>query len=493
MRRTALRAWLALFAPLLLPVGLLLLLRQAESLDVFYRDADVHLVLVSVIAGCALLVALVAGRAGANAGHHGPVWLAMGCLSVGTLMLAHGLVTPGVGDRPMNLWVARLPYLSIACFALALGMASRARNAATSSLALRHPNAMIGGWAATMGAFGALLVADPTRWGGDRPVAHEDAILWAIAVTAGALLVVVAIVHWRRWRLGSDPVQYSLALAALLSAAALLSLRTGALWRLSWWDYHGFLLAAYAGAVYAVLMRYRRTRAVDQVLAATFDDDPMTHIADGYPEALRTLVRAVEVKDRYTHGHSERTARISVQLGTRLGLPADRLRALARGAYLHDVGKIAIPDAILNKPGALTAEERTVIETHPETGFELVSQATALTEALPVVLSHHERWDGAGYPNGLRGSEIPLVARIAAVADVWDALTSDRSYRAGIPPADALDHIVAGSGTHFEPAVVEAMVALAADWGYLRDGHDGDAEAAAAAAETCHDAYANTT
>jgi HD-GYP domain-containing protein (c-di-GMP phosphodiesterase class II) len=243
--------------------------------------------------------------------------------------------------------------------------------------------------------------------------------------------------------------------------------------------------------VYAIWIRYRRTRVVGDMLAATFDGDPMTHITQGYPDALKTLVRAVEVKDSYTHGHSERTAVVAVQLGLRLGLDESALRALARGAYLHDVGKIAVPDQILNKPGALTPEERTVIETHPVVGYELVAPQAELNEALPVVLHHHERWDGGGYPHGLRGTAIPLVARVAAVADVWDALTSDRAYRPGIAPQDALAHIVAGKGSHFDKRVVEALEQLAADWGYRAASTPGRPEDAWQAAESCHELAGN--
>src|SRR3546814_10240960 len=124
----------------------------------------------------------------------------------------------------------------------------------------------------------------------------------------------------------------------------------------------------------------------------------MRYIVDGYPDALKTLVRAVEIKDHYTHGHSERTSRLAVQLGLRMGMPSDTLQALARGAYLHDVGKIAIPDAIPNKPRRLTPENRTVIETHHELCYELVAPLRPLTRALPVALHHTQPWDGGGDP-----------------------------------------------------------------------------------------------
>jgi HD-GYP domain-containing protein (c-di-GMP phosphodiesterase class II) len=178
-----------------------------------------------------------------------------------------------------------------------------------------------------------------------------------------------------------------------------------------------------------------------------------------------------------------------VQLGLRVGVNDDVLRAVARGGYLHDVGKIAIPDLILNKPGALTPEERGVIETHPQVGHDLVLPIAALREVLPAVLHHHERWDGSGYPRALTADEIPLVARIVALADVWDALTSDRSYRPGLKPNAALAHIAAGSGTHFDPQLVTAFLSLAADWGYSPDSAaQGDAQTATLAADTCHEA-----
>jgi hypothetical protein len=491
MRRHRTKRWVRLGAPVVGTAALLAAPRVSSSLDFFFRDAYFHLFFVSAIAGCALIVAVVAGRAGARAAHYGPVWLAMGCLAVGIFMLGHGLTTPGVYGRPVNTWVGRFPYLAIACFALGMALASRPRNRFTSRLAAHHPRLLIVGFGAALATVTTWVVADPTRAAGTRALSSEDSAKWLITLVASLLLLTVAVVHLRRWRLGHDPVQYALMFAGVLSTAALISLRTGEVWRLSWWDYHGFLLAGFAGAVYAVGVRYRRTRAVDQVLAATFESDPMTHIVEGYPEALKTLVRAVEAKDRYTYGHSERTAQIAVQLGVRLGLDEDTLRALARGAYLHDVGKIAIPDEILNKPTGLTAEERIVVETHPQVGYELVVPVGALQEALPVVLHHHERWDGTGYPRKLGGREIPLIARVAAIADVWDAMTSDRSYRRGLPPQLALAHIEAGRGTHFDPKLVDGMVALAADWGY-HSADGGDAAQAELAAETCHEAVSTT-
>lgn len=491
MEDRRLGVWARILLPFGLPVMLLCVLRASPGLDFVYHNAHFHLVVVSSIAACAILVAVAASRAAAYSASPGPVWLAFGCICVGVFMLIHGFMTPGVlGNRP-NMWVDRAPYLAITLFALGLALASRRRNAWTSQLAVRHTTALLGGTFIVLVAVLATLMWNQTALWGTRQFPGEAGVRSVLAVFAIALLLPVAVLHWRRWRLGHDSVQYSLSFAALMAAAAMLSLQVGANGRLSWWDYHAFLFFGFGCAAYAVGLRYQRTHTVDSVLASTFDPDELTHLTEGYPEALRILVKAVEVKDSYTHGHSERTARVAVQLGMRLQVGSDTLRILARGGYLHDVGKISIPDAVLNKPGALTEDERALIETHPRIGGELVAPVALLREVLPAVVHHHERWDGSGYPDRIAGRDIPLVARIVAVADVWDAMTSDRSYRIGFPPEVALGHIISGRGTHFDPRLVDAFVALAADWGY-RPTVVGDSAEAWLAAETCHDALAST-
>jgi HD-GYP domain-containing protein (c-di-GMP phosphodiesterase class II) len=477
-----------LVLPLAAPVVFLGILRKFPTLDLVLHNAMFHLVVVSAIALCALVIAGAAALAGARSEEHGPVWLAFGCICVGILMLLHGLLTPGVLGHTFNEWISRAPYLAITLFSIGVALAGRPRNRRTSQLASRLPGVVLAAPVVALGMLTALVLSSSNAAAGAHYVAHEELLEWVCVVLDGSIFVCTAMVHWRRWRLGRDPIQYALVLASAMSIAALASLAVGQTWKLSWWDYHVFLLAGFGGAVYAVVVRYLRTAAVDQVLAATFDSDPMTHIVQGYPDALKALVGAVERKDSYTHGHSQRTAQIAVQLGLRMGVGDDVLRAVARGGYLHDVGKIAIPDAILNKPGRLTPEERAVIETHPEVGHDLVAPITTLHEVLPAVLHHHERWDGTGYPRALAGPAIPMVARIVALADVWDALTSDRSYRAGMAPNAALAHIAAGSGSHFDPELVTAFLALAADWGYSPTGDDGDADTARQAADTCHEA-----
>jgi len=175
---------------------------------------------------------------------------------------------------------------------------------------------------------------------------------------------------------------------------------------------------------------------------------------------LLALSEAIEARDPYTRGHSARVARMAHAVGVRLGCDEGRLALLRLGGALHDVGKIGIPDGILLKPGPLTDAERRRMQTHSVLGEQMLGGVAFFQgEGLRVVRSHHERWDGGGYPDGLAGTEIPVGARIFAVADTLDAMTSDRPYRKAMSWAAAGREILAGSKHQFDPAVVKSFVA----------------------------------
>jgi ribonuclease P protein subunit RPR2 len=180
-----------------------------------------------------------------------------------------------------------------------------------------------------------------------------------------------------------------------------------------------------------------------------------------YMATVRALSNAVEARDAYTGKHAERVAAYGIIVGRALGIARPEAPEIEFGFLLHDIGKVAIPDAILYKPGKLTDEERRLMSRHPTIGAEIVGGIEFLHDAVDVVRSHHERWDGTGYPDGLGGAEIPLAARVFAVADVFDALTTDRPYRPAVPVKEAREIIARGSGSHFDPAVVAAFASIA--------------------------------
>ncbi|QKV92652.1 HD-GYP domain-containing protein [Streptomyces sp. NA02950] len=172
---------------------------------------------------------------------------------------------------------------------------------------------------------------------------------------------------------------------------------------------------------------------------------------------IRALVQAVDIKDRYTRGHSERVGRASAMIARELGMSGDRLEALRIAGILHDVGKLGVPTRILRKNGPLTPDERRIIELHPEYGHEMVRGIGFLGEARAAILHHHERLDGTGYPYGLAGTQIPEFARVVAVADAFDAMTSTRTYRRGRPVPTAVEELKRCAGSHFDPRMVRAL------------------------------------
>ncbi len=197
----------------------------------------------------------------------------------------------------------------------------------------------------------------------------------------------------------------------------------------------------------------------------------MWRIEQTYDETLQALAKALDLRDNLTAGHSRRVTAYTSVIAQMMGSSRDQLNTIARGARLHDIGKIGIPDSILMKPGALTVEERSVMKTHVKVGYNLLNRIAFLADGAEIVLAHHERFDGTGYPQGLSGADIPLGARIFAVPDTLDALTSDRPYRPATTFAVAREEIIQQSGKQFDPDVVSAFLAIdEGTWDELRNG-----------------------
>ncbi len=196
--------------------------------------------------------------------------------------------------------------------------------------------------------------------------------------------------------------------------------------------------------------------------AALFHDlqsEPVD-LARAYDAVLEVWVQALDQRTNEAKGHTKRVTDLTVRMAREMGVSEADLVNVRRGAMLHDVGNMSVPDRILLKPGALTDEEVKIMRRHPNYAYELLSPMTYLREAIDIPYCHHEKWDGTGYPRGLQGEEIPLGARIFAVADVWDALRSDRPFRPAWPADRAKLYIREQAYTHFDPKVVEVFVTL---------------------------------
>ena len=188
-------------------------------------------------------------------------------------------------------------------------------------------------------------------------------------------------------------------------------------------------------------------------------EDRLDAIQDARAEMLRRLARVIEIRDNETGAHIDRIGAYSALIAKQLGWPDPDAERLRTAAPLHDVGKVAIPDSILLKPGPLTEEERREMQRHTLVGHDMLAESSSddIELAAEIALTHHERFDGTGYPSGHAGSDIPIAGRIVAVADVFDALTSDRVYRAALPVSDALRYMAEGRGSHFDPHVLDAF------------------------------------
>ena len=195
----------------------------------------------------------------------------------------------------------------------------------------------------------------------------------------------------------------------------------------------------------------------------------MQDLERSYDITLEAMGDALDLRDAETEGHSRRVTAYTIALAQTMGLESEELRTIARGAFLHDIGKIATPDNILLKPGRLNEEEMQIMKQHCERGYEMVRKIPFLREAAEIVYAHQERFDGTGYPRGLQGEDIPLGARIFAIADSLDAMTSDRPYRRGTTFAAATEEIVQCAGKQFDPQIVEVFLAMPNEtWSELR-------------------------
>lgn len=201
--------------------------------------------------------------------------------------------------------------------------------------------------------------------------------------------------------------------------------------------------------------RFRRLAEQQRMLERMFHE-----LENAYDATIEGWVRALDLRDHETEGHSLRVADLTVRLSHRMGLSDEKLVHVRRGALLHDIGKLGVPDEILKKPGKLTDEEFEVIKLHPTHAFEMLRGISYLEKALAIPYCHHEKYDGTGYPRKLKGEEIPIESRIFSVIDVYDALRFDRPYRKGWPEDKVLRHIAEGAGAHFDPDAAREFIIM---------------------------------
>lgn len=403
--------------------------------------------------------AIAVGWTGIRLRDMSALMLALAIFSLNGFFLIHALSTPGfiIDDQYHLAGVASQIAMTTCAIWIFLSTLSP-ENAFIQKLS-RHRKRVVVGWVAftLLMIIGALVNPDISDF---VPIDLEP-LNYAMALITVLLYLWAAKQYFQQFRVVRFPLHAAIVFGSVLLAITECVMVTTMMWTLAWWLYHAVLAVSALLLLYGIIAQYRSNLSVTQ----TYDQANKPSLTRGrlrisISSSMQKLIEATETKDEYTAGHNYRVAMYGVQLAQAMNLDAELLRALARGGLIHDVGKIQIPGEILNKPGKLDADERAVIEQHPVIGYEMCKYIGFMTEELSVIRHHHEKWDGTGYPDKLKGEEISLPARILAIADVYDALTSRRSYREPWPQERALQVIVEGSGTHFDPECVSAFVRL---------------------------------
>jgi HD-GYP domain-containing protein (c-di-GMP phosphodiesterase class II) len=517
-RHLACRHWqvgLATVAPLLA----LVLLLGGVLPDPVLAAPTFHFIQVSLVSGLALLLALATTVAACQIDDVRVLFLALAFLGIASVFLVHALTTPGVLVPGPNGWVGASGRLALLAGALLLALSTLHARSSLQDYLLRQRVRIVLAALTLFALYGVLALASalasPSGGGGEAashgtpvhvhgaaphaapphgthqastpdpyglpigPVAASElgevggqflvalnqlSLVLAgepaghLLAGAGLLLLGFAGVHyWRAYRQWDSPLTRSMLVTSVLLAQAQVAMALAPAWRLSWWGYHALMLAAFVVPLAGFAREHAQRGSLRAVVEGLLLRDIVEHLDREYTEALAALCAAIEAKDESTRGHSARVATLAALVGRELGLPAGQVRVLYRAGLLHDVGKIGIPDRVLSKPGRLTAEEFALVRQHPVRGSEIVRHVRSLAPLLPAVRWHHERLDGSGYPDGLAGDAIPLDARILAVADVFDALTSARPYRAAMPVTVALAVLEQEAGIGLDPARVGAL------------------------------------
>ena len=419
-------------------------------------------------------MAIVLGVAAVRTREPRTFFLAAAFLLIAGLFSVHGLITPGqvFSAHGFHNSLTISAQLSLFLGSGLLLLASRPLPAALDrTIRAQYGPLMIGAVLLAVGYIGISLslpgFLDWMPTGDEAPGSAATAgidratagsIARYSAMTLGvAMALAAAYRFYRSFATTRSFATAAIAVCAVLIAESLVIQAFGATWHISWWLYHMLLLIAFLLPMAAFALLYRRGSSLIEIVDALLLHETLAKVEYSFPDAIDGFISTVEVRDPYLKGHMRRVCELSVEIAAELGVPDATVRAASYAALLHDIGKLGLPRSILNKPARLTDDEFAVLKEHPTRGFSLIANVASLRIAAPAVRWHHERLDGAGYPDGLAGTEIPIEARIVAVTDVWDALTSNRVYRGKMTSGEARAILSAEAGAKLDAECVSAL------------------------------------
>jgi HD-GYP domain-containing protein (c-di-GMP phosphodiesterase class II) len=444
-------------AALCLPTVAFAVMIAFPSLDTLFMEPTFHFYVVS---GVALLAALACAALVVS----GPVlretrllFLALAFLAIGGVFAVHGLMTPGhIADDfhsslPASAWISAVAGAVLAALSV-IDLPDRAERV------VKRAGIVIFAWAAIAIAVYIALSFSMRDWL-DWVPSDDRSVQYVLAFAAFALYAFATIRYTEAYAFARLPSQ-----AAMVAAMALLTqvppiLLWGVTWYASWWIYHALYATAFAVLFTGWAIEVRRAGTLKAIADALSMRDALAQLDRGHDRHVLELVDAIEAKDIGTLGHVRRVGAYALAIGKSMNLAPQELRQLVLAAEMHDVGKIGVPDAILGKPGPLTEHEQQIMRQHCVRGYDIAGRVRALRNIAPVIRAHHERLDGSGYPDGLRGDDIPMLARIIAVADSYDAMTSHRPYRRAMTQHAAIAELQRVRTRELDPRCVDALIA----------------------------------
>jgi HD-GYP domain-containing protein (c-di-GMP phosphodiesterase class II) len=460
---------------LLAPLAAFGILRAFPRLDPMIMASTFHFYVVGFTALAAALACAVVMASARTLQNSRLIFLGLAFFSIAGIFAVHGLNTPGFladeyySSLGVSAWLSAFAGSVFVALSV-VGLPHR-----IDHMIERNGKAIF--VCAVLAVFGyvALSLREPTaHWLDWVPVTDRNA-QFGVGLAALALIGFAVWRYYQAYLFARLPSQLAMIATLVILLEVQVIILWGQVWHLSWWFYHGLYGVAFLVLFTGWAIEVRRAGTLRAIADALSMRDALAQLNRGLEQPILDLVDAVEAKDRETFGHVRRVSGYALAVGRRLGLSPQKLRSLALAAEMHDVGKISVPSSILAKPGPLTDEEFGVIKLHTIRGYEIAEQVKALRDLAEVIRHHHERYDGAGYPDGLAGDEIPLLSRVITVADAYDAITSQRPYRDSRSHEQAIAEIVRLKGVQFDPACVDVFVTIFSEPGTRQESEQAAA------------------